>query len=372
MAKRDYYEVLGVSKSASPDEIKKAFRRLAIQYHPDKEGGNEEKFKEVNEAYEVLKDPDKRKRYDQFGHAGVGSSAASDGFQGFGGFGQGQEMHFDFGDLGLGDILNSFFGGGFGNAGGPRSGGRQARGRDVETTVDLTFEQAVFGTEVEVRLTLEDTCEHCKGTTVEPGYEMKTCDTCGGSGQVVNVTKTIFGNIQQATVCPTCKGTGRVPEKVCSVCKGKGTQARAQTIKLKIPAGIDDGATIRLREHGEAVANGPKGDLYVNVRVKPHKRFTREGDLILSDQHIGMVEAALGTEIEVETVDGPVKMKVPAGTQSGTDFKLSGHGVPHLRGSSRGAHIVTIVVDTPTKLSKDQQALLEEFGKHSKRSRFSF
>src|SRR5581483_679522 len=158
-----------------------------------------------------------------------------------------------------------------------------------------------------------------------------------------------------------------VPEKVCTVCKGKGTQARAQTIKLKIPAGIDDGATIRLREHGEAVANGPKGDLYVNVRVKPHKRFTREGDLILSEQHVGMVEAALGTEIEVETVDGPVKMKIPAGTQSGTDFKLSGHGVPHLRGSSRGAHIVTIIVDTPTKLSKQQRSLLEEFEKGGKR-----
>lgn len=367
MAKRDYYEVLGVGKSASADEIKKAYRRMAVQYHPDKEGGDETKFKEINEAYEVLKDPSKRQRYDQFGHAGVGSSAASDGNP-FGGFGQGQEVHFDFGDLGLGDILGSFFGGNFN--GGGRQRRRQARGRDVETSLELTFEQAVFGTETDLNLNLEDTCEHCKGSTVEPGYSLKTCDTCRGSGQVVTATRTIFGNIQQASVCPTCSGSGKIPEKVCSVCRGKGTQRKSQTITLKIPAGIDDGATIRLREHGEAVANGPKGDLYVNIRVKPHKKFTREGDLILSQEHIGMVEAALGTEINVETVDGPVKMKVPPGTQSGTDFKLSSHGVPHIKSDVRGAHIVTVIVDTPAKLSKRQQELLQEFQTESGKKRF--
>ena len=360
MAKRDYYEVLGVGKSASADEIKKAFRRLAVQYHPDKDGGNEEKFKEVNEAYEVLKDESKRKRYDQFGHAGVGGAAGGSPFEGFSGFGgAGQEVHFDFGDLGLGDIFNSFFGGGDG-FGGQQQSRRQARGRDVETQVDITFEQAVFGTEVDLDLNLEDTCEHCKGTTVEPGYELKTCDQCNGSGQVVNVTRTIFGNIQQASTCPKCKGTGKVPEKACTVCHGKGTRLKKQKIGLKIPAGIDDGATIRLREHGEAIANGLKGDLYVNIRVKPHKKFTREGDLILSEETINMVDAALGTEMEVDTVDGPVKMKVPAGTQSGTDFKLSGHGVPHLKHETRGAHIVTINVETPTKLTKRQRELLEE------------
>ncbi len=359
MAKRDYYEVLGIAKSASADEIKKAFRKAATQHHPDKEGGNEEKFKEVNEAYEVLSNPDKRKRYDQFGHAGVGSSAASDGGNPFAGFGgQGQNINFDFGDLGLGDIFSSFFGGGFN---GQQRGSQQVRGRDVETAVDLSFEQAVFGTQVDLNLKLEDTCEHCKGTTVEPGHEMKTCDTCKGSGQVVSVTRTVFGNIQQASICPTCKGTGKVPEKVCTVCRGKGTQAKHQEIKLKVPAGIDDGAIIRLREHGEAVANGPKGDLFVNIRVKPHKQFTREGELILSEDHVGMVEAALGTEIDVDTVDGPVRMKVPAGTQSGTDFKLSGHGVPHMRGHGRGAHIVTLTVDTPTKLSRSQQDILKQF-----------
>jgi molecular chaperone DnaJ len=208
---------------------------------------------------------------------------------------------------------------------------------------------------------------HCKGTTVEPGYELKTCDKCDGSGQVVNVTRTIFVNIQQATVCPKCSGRGKVPEKVCSVCHGKGTQRKAQDVTLKIPAGIDDGATIRLREHGEAVANGPKGDLYVNVRVKPHKKFTREGDIILSQEAISMVEAALGTEIKVDTVDGPVKMKVPAGTQSRTDFKLSGHGVPHLKSDSRGPHIVTVNVEIPTKLTKRQQELLKEFQQGEKK-----
>jgi len=363
--KRDYYEVLGVGKSASADELKKAYRRRAVEHHPDR-GGSEEGFKEVSEAYEVLKDSSKRQRYDQFGHAGVGSSAASGGdpFAGFGG--QGQEFHFDFGDLGLGDILGSFFGG----ETGARSR-RQTHGRDVQTDIEITFEQAVFGTEVELNLSMEDTCPHCKGTTVEPGHELKDCDECDGSGQVKRVTRTIFGNIQQASTCPKCSGRGKIPEKACSLCGGRGTQRKNQEVKLKIPAGIDDGATIRLREHGEAVANGPKGDLYVNIRVKPHKKFTREGDLILSSEHVDMVDAALGTEIEVDTVDGPVRMKVPASTQSGADFKLSGHGVHHMKGSSRGAHIVTIVVDTPTKLSKEQSKLLEQIKESDNRkSRF--
>ncbi|MBI2592347.1 molecular chaperone DnaJ [Candidatus Saccharibacteria bacterium] len=370
MAKKDYYEVLGVGKNASADEIKKAFRRLAVEHHPDR-GGAEESFKEINEAYEVLKDSEKRKRYDQFGHAGVGSSAASEGAP-FGGFGgPGQEFHFDFGDLGLGDIFGSFFGGT--TTTGSR---RQKRGNDVETNIDISFEQAVFGTEVDLRLKLEDNCEHCRGTTVEPGYELKLCDQCKGAGQITNVMRTVFGNIQQAVTCPQCKGKGKTPEKICSVCHGKGTQRKPQAIKLRVPAGIDDGATIRLREHGEATTDGPKGDLYVNIRVRPHKKFTREGDLILSSEHIGMVDAALGTQIDVETVDGPVRMKVPAGTNSGSDFKLSGHGVPHLKDSGpfdsaqgkRGAHIVTILVDTPTKLSASQKELLEDLknneGKH--------
>ena len=361
MTKRDYYEILGITKTASADEIKKAYRRLAVQYHPDKEGGSEEKFKEINEAYEVLKDSSKRQRYDQFGHAGVGNGGAAGSPFG-GGFG-GQNVNFDFGDLGLGDIFENFFGGG---GRGQQARGPQ-RGRDVEVRVEISFEAAVFGTEEDLSINLEDTCEHCKGKTVEPGYELKTCQTCNGSGQVVNVMRTIFGNIQQATICPTCKGSGKIPEKTCSVCHGKGTQRKEQRIRLKIPAGIDDGAVIRLREHGEAIANGPKGDLYVNIRVKAHKKFTREGDLILSEEHINMIDATLGTEIDVETVDGQVRMKIPPGTQSGTDFKLSSHGVPHLQKTTRGAHIVTITVDIPTKLTKQQKELLEEFRKNDKK-----
>ena len=359
MSKRDYYEVLGVSKNASADEIKKAFRRLAVKYHPDKEGGSEEKFKEINEAYEVLKDSQKRQRYDQFGHAGVGgASGASGGYPGgnpFEGFG-GQNVNFDFGG-GFGDIFDQFFGGASSSSS-RRSGPK--KGRDVEVRLQLTFQEAIFGFEHELSLELEDTCEHCKGTTVEPGYSMETCPTCHGSGQQTRVMNTMFGAIQQTVPCETCHGTGKVPEKVCSVCHGTGTQRRKQTITVKIPAGIDDGATIRLSGHGEAIGGGRKGDLYIHVRVKADKHFTREGDIILSQQHISMVEAALGTEIEVLTVDGPVRMKIPAGTQSGTDFKLSGHGVPHLRNEARrGAHIVTIIVDTPTKLNRKQKQILE-------------
>lgn len=360
MTKQDYYEVLGVGKNASADEIKKAYRRAAVEHHPDR-GGDEAKFKEVSEAYEVLKDDAKRKRYDQFGHAGVGGASSGGGnpFAGFGG--QGQEYHFDFGDLGLGDIFGSFFGGG-----NNRGGAGQRFGRDVETSVEVSFEDAVFGTDVQLRISLEDICEHCKGATTEPGYSVQTCPECKGSGQTTRVVRTIFGNIQQATTCPRCGGKGKIPEKMCSVCHGKGTKRKTQNIMLKVPAGIDDGATIRLREHGEAVAGGAKGDLYVNVKVKPHKKFTREGNLILSNERIGMIDAALGTEIEVETVDGPVRMKVPIGTQNGADFKLSGHGVPNIRsGGSRGAHIVTVQVDTPTKLSPKQKELLEQFKKEN-------
>jgi molecular chaperone DnaJ len=365
VAKRDYYEVLGVSKSASADEIKKAFRRLAVMHHPDKEGGDETKFKEINEAYEVLKDSDKRQRYDQFGHAGVGGNGGGGGAYDFNGGGfnfNGQSMNFDFGDLG--DMFGSFFGG--------SSNQRQQerRGRDVETAVELSFEEAVFGVEKDIHLNLDAECEHCSGNGAEPGYEVVTCPTCKGSGQVVSVTQTIIGNIQQARTCSDCNGTGKKPEKNCSVCAGKGVKRKEQTVELKIPAGIDDGATIRLRGYGEAARGGSKGDLYVFVRVKSHKKFTREGDIILSRESIDMVTAALGGEAEVETVDGKVTMKIPAGTQSGTDFKISNKGVKHPKGTGRGPHIVTINVMTPTKLSKSQKELLEAFKKDSGKRHF--
>lgn len=362
MAKRDYYEVLGVSKNASDDEIKKAYRRLAVKYHPDKEGGEEAKFKELSEAYEVLKDSQKRQRYDQFGHAGVGGNASSAGGNpfsgGFGGFSN-QDIHFDFGDSGFGDIFGQFFGGNNSRQG-PK------RGRDVEATLQLSFEEAIFGVEEKIKIEMNDECSHCHGTTLEPGYEMKTCPTCKGAGQVNRIMNTIFGPIQQSATCETCEGRGKVPEKVCSVCRGKGVERKEKTINLKIPSGIDDGATIRLRGYGEAIGNGSKGDLYVHIRVRAHKRFTREGDIILSEQHIDMVEASLGTEVDIETVDGKIRMKVPAGTQSGTDFKLSGHGVPHPNGDRRGPHIVSIIVDIPTKLSRKQREILENFDKLGK------
>lgn len=359
MTQRDYYEILGVGKTASDDEIKKAFRKLAVQYHPDKEGGDEVKFKEASEAYEVLKDKQKRQRYDQFGHAGVGgaSSGGAGGGNPFGGgfdfnnFGgaNGQNINFDFGD-----IFGQFFGGAAQQQHGP------TRGRDIETSLTLTFEEAIFGKEIKLKLAMDDECSHCKGTTVEPGYSMHTCDTCKGAGYTVRSMNSMFGPIQQQVQCPTCHGKGKVPEKVCSHCKGSGVERKDKELTVKVPAGIDDGATIRLRDQGEAIASGARGDLYVHIRVRPHKKFTREGDLILSEEHITMVDAALGAELDVETVDGVVTMKVPAGTQSGTDFKLSGHGVPHLNRDSRGAHIVSIIVDTPTKLSKRQKELLEQ------------
>ncbi|MEO6109688.1 MAG: molecular chaperone DnaJ [Candidatus Saccharimonadales bacterium] len=367
MSKRDYYEVLGIGKSASADEIKKAFRQAAVKHHPDKEGGDEAKFKEINEAYDVLKDSQKRQRYDQFGHAGVGG-ASSGGYGGGGGGGgnpfQGQNVNFDFGE-GLGDIFSQFFGGG------NQQRGRAAqRGRDIEVNMQLSFEEAVFGVEQTIELEMDDECSHCHGTTVEPGHDMKTCPTCHGSGQQNRVMNTMFGPIQQTVTCETCHGRGKVPEKICTVCHGKGTERRKQSVKLKVPAGIDDGATIRLSGRGEAIGGGERGDLYVNIRVKAHKRFTREGDIILSEDHIPMVDAALGTEIDVETVDGTVRMKIPAGTQSGTDFKLSGHGVTHMNSEKRGPHIVNIIVDIPTKLSKQQKETLETFQSGKKRGVF--
>ncbi len=364
MSKRDYYEVLGITKGASADEIKKAFRKLAVKHHPDKEGGDETKFKEASEAYEVLKDQQKRQRYDQFGHAGVGGSgggATGNPFEGFGSQGA-QGFNFDFGDGGLGDIFGSFFGGG--------QQSETRRGRDVETQITLSFEEAIFGHEEKLSVSLQDICEHCNGSRAEPGASIKTCDTCRGSGRQSRIMNTMFGQIQQDVSCATCGGRGKIPEKECTVCHGKGVAKKKQSINIKVPAGIDDGATIRLREHGEAIVDGPKGDLYVHIRVKPHKKFTREGELILSEEHISFSDAALGAEIEVETVDGVVTMKIPAGTQGGTDFKLSNHGVPHLRSEKRGAHIVTIVVDTPTKLNKKQKQLFEDLRPQKSRGIF--
>jgi molecular chaperone DnaJ len=367
--KRDYYEILGVGKSASADEIKKAFRKLAVKHHPDKEGGDEAKFKEAAEAYEVLSNPEKKQRYDQFGHAGVNGGGAPGGGAGFGGFdfgGGAGGFSFDISDLGLDDILGNFFGGAFGGGGGKR----KSRGADLQTLVTLSFEEAIFGVEKKLDVTTDLACEHCKGKKSEPGHRLKKCETCGGKGHTTRTFSTPFGQINQDEICGTCRGEGETPEVPCSVCHGKGKTRQSEEVKVEIPQGVDDGAALRVSGKGAMGEDGSRGDLYVEIRVKPHKKFTREGNLILSSEEVEMVDAALGTEIEVDTVDGKIKMRVPAGTQSGNDFKLSGRGVPYIRGSGRGDHIVTIRVKTPTNLSKKQKDLLEEFKSAKKKGLF--
>jgi molecular chaperone DnaJ len=359
--KRDYYEVLGVSKSATADEIKRAYRKQAMEHHPDKHGGDDAKFKELGEAYDTLKDPQKRAGYDQFGHAGAQGNPFGGG--GGGQAGQGYGGGFDFNGAGFdfSDILNQFMGG----TGGGASRG-PARGRDLEVSVTVEFTEAIFGTEKSVSLTLDDSCEHCHGNGAEPGTKLTTCKTCHGRGQVTRVQQTILGAMQQTSVCPTCSGRGEIPEKACTVCHGSGVMRRMRTIKVKIPAGVDDGATMRLTGSGAAPkGGGTKGDLYVQIRVRSDRRFTRDGRDIHSSVAIPMVAAALGTEVEVETVDGPVTLKIPAGTQSGKVFKLSGRGVPVLGRSSRGDHLVTITAEIPTKLSGKQRELLEQFAAES-------
>ncbi len=358
---KDYYEILGVDKNASDEEIRKAYRKKAVQYHPDKQGGDEEKFKEASEAYETLKDSQKRQQYDQFGHSAYQSAQKTGGagrgpFQGYGG----QQFDVDFGDIDLGDIFGSFFGGGGRSS---RARSRTPRGRDVEARVSLSFKEAVFGTEKTIELNLEDTCEHCDGKMAEPGSDLKTCSTCGGQGQVVQTQNTILGAIQHASVCPDCHGKGKKPEKACSECGGKGTKRSKQNIKVKIPGGVDDGMTLRLRGRGEAVGGGEKGDLFVRVSVKKDKKFERHGRNILSSRSINMVDAALGTEVSVDTVDGKKKIKIPSGTQSGKVFRVSGSGVPYGDGKSRGDHLVKVDVEIPKRLSRKQKKILEELRK---------
>lgn len=359
MAKRDYYEVLGVDKSASADDIKKAYRKLALEHHPDK-GGDSEKFKEANEAYETLKDPAKKQQYDQFGHnpfGGAAGGSAGAGYEGFGGF-NASGMEFDLGDLG--DVFGSFFGG----AGGPRTA-QEVRPRDVETSITLSFEDAVFGTEKKISLELQQACSRCQGLRKEPDSELKACQTCDGRGTVTKTQRTVLGNIQQTATCPTCGGEGVVPETPCSQCNGSGVEKNRREIDVKIPAGVSDGNTIRLRGEGEQTRKGATGDLYVHLHVRGSSKFSRDGFNIRSDLDVAMAEAVLGTEVEVETVDGPIKMKVPAGTQSGQVFKLSGHGVQH--GGRRGDHLVTVEVKIPKKLTPKQKELLEEFAKNTKK-----
>ncbi|MGD8189012.1 molecular chaperone DnaJ [Brevibacillus ginsengisoli] len=347
--KRDYYEVLGLGKDASEDEIKKAYRKLARQYHPDvnKEANAEEKFKEVKEAYDVLSDSQKRAGYDRYGH--------QDPTQGFGGGGAG----FD-GMGGFGDIFDMFFGGGGGRRSNPNA---PRKGSDLQFALQIEFKDAVFGKETEIEIPREANCDSCNGSGAKPGTTPETCKTCNGTGQQEVVANTPFGRMVNRRACQTCEGKGKVIKEKCSHCRGTGRVKIRRKIHLNIPAGVDDGAQLRVAGEGEAGVNGgPAGDLYVVLRVKSHDFFEREGNDIYCEVPINFAQAALGDEIEVPTLDGKVKLKVPAGTQTGTFFRIRGKGVPHLRGSGTGDQHIKVRVVTPTKLTDKQKELLREFG----------
>ena len=353
--KRDYYEVLGLSKGASDDELKKSFRQQAKKYHPDLNPGNkdaEAHFKEVNEAYEVLSDSDKRAKYDQFGHAGVDPNfGAGGGFGGFGGFGG---MDFD-----LGDIFGSIFGGGTSSA---RSRNAPRKGDRVQTEVTITFEEAAFGADKEVPVSRIESCDTCHGSGCKDGTTAERCQSCNGTGTVTTQNRTPFGVMQSTSECPKCEGRGKIIHQPCQKCRGAGLVRRNKTLKVSIPAGIDDGQTISLRGQGSAGLNGGEpGDLYVTVNVSRHAQFAREGNAVLYDLPLSIVQAALGADVEVPTLDGKVKYAIPEGTQTGTVFRLKGKGITNLRGGGRGDQYVTVKIAIPTGLTGEQKELLRKF-----------
>ncbi|WP_010097062.1 molecular chaperone DnaJ [Ornithinibacillus scapharcae] len=348
MSKRDYYEVLGVEKSASKEEIKKSYRKLARQYHPDvnKEPDAAEKFKEVKEAYETLSNDQKRAQYDQFGHAGM------NGGQGFGGFSGAQ----DFG--GFGDIFDMFFGGG----GRRRDPNAPQQGADLQYTMVLDFEEAIFGKETDIVIPKEEECQTCHGSGAKPGTKPTTCSHCNGSGQLNTEQNTPFGRVVNRRACHHCSGTGKIIAEKCTTCTGKGTVKKNKKIHINIPAGIDEGQQIRVAGKGEPGKNGgPAGDLYVVIQVRKHDFFMREGDNIFCELPLTFTQAALGDEVEVPTVHGKVKLKIPAGTQTGKTFRLKGKGAPNVRGYGQGDQHIKVRVVTPTKLSERQKDLLREF-----------
>ena len=354
--KRDYYEVLGVDKGASEDELKKAYRKLARKYHPDLNKDNPEaadKFKEVNEAYEVLSDKDKRAKYDQFGFAGVDPSYGG-GAAGAGGFGG-----FDMGDLG--DLFGSFFGGGFG---GGRSQRRNApqRGESIQQNLILSFEEAAFGCEKEISFNCIDTCDDCGGTGAAKGTTAETCPNCRGTGSVMQTQRTPLGVFQTQTSCPNCRGTGKIIKKPCAKCGGVGRLRKKRTFKVKVPAGIDEGQVLRERGMGSAGVNGgPAGDLLISISIRPHPIFTREGQDVYVDIPVSFVQAALGDTLQVPTIDGRVEYKMPEGTQTGTVFRMRGKGIQNLNGRGRGDQYVRVNVEVPKNLSDKQKKLLREF-----------
>ena len=351
---RDLYEVLGLQKGASDDEIKKAYRKLAKKYHPDLNPGDKEaekKMKEVNGAYEVLSDAEKKARYDQYGFAGIDPNYA--GGAGGGGFG-------GFQDFDLGDIFGSMFGGGFGGQQTRHNGPR--KGENLRITLQLTFEEAVFGCEKSVSVTRNESCKDCGGTGAKKGTSPETCPVCRGSGQVQSTQRTPFGVFSSSSPCQNCKGTGKIIKEPCPSCKGEGRVRKTRTIRVKIPAGIDDGQTISLRGEGNGgTQGGPAGDLYVTVYVKEHKMFKRDGQDIILEMPISFAQAALGATLTVPTVDGKVQYDLPEGTQTGTVFRLRGSGVPSINGRGRGDQYVKVNVEIPRNLNHEQKELLRKF-----------
>jgi len=345
MTQRDYYEVLGVSRNASNEELKSAFRTLARKFHPDinKEPDSEEKFKEINEAFAVLSDADKRRAYDQFGHAGVNGAGGVP----------------DWGSMDFADIFGEFFG--FATGGSRQRQNAPRRGADLSYTAVLTFEEAIFGIEKEIEITRDEVCNTCHGKGAEPGSNPAKCSNCGGRGEVRQVRQTFLGSMVQVATCPTCNGRGEIITTPCHTCKGRGLERKTVKKTIPIPGGVDGGTQIRLAGEGQPGINGgPTGNLYVDIQVKQHQFFRRKGTDILLDLNVNIAQAVLGAEIEVPTVDGPTKLNIPAGTQPGKVFTMRGKGSPFLRSSGRGDQKIIVNVEVPTKLTADQRKLMEE------------
>ena len=346
-AKKDFYEILGVGRNATPDELKSAFRKLAREYHPDvnKAPDAEEKFKEINEAYAVLSDSEKRQVYDRYG---------AEGLNGMGGMP-------DFNTIDFSDILGDLFGFGFGGGSSRRSRNAPRRGADLSMTLNLTFEEAVFGIEKEVQFSRDELCSTCHGSGAEPGTSPSRCSTCNGAGEVRSVRQTFLGSMVQVTTCPACNGTGQVIASPCKTCRGRGVEHRSVKKTVSVPGGVDNGTQIRLAGEGQPGSNGgPNGNLYIELRVKEHKFFKRRKDDIVLDLNINMAQAVLGAEVEIPTVDGQTKLSIPAGTQPGKIFTIKSKGVPHLRGTGRGDQLMVVNVEIPTRLTSEQRKLMEE------------
>lgn len=358
---KDYYETLGINKSATKDEIKKAFHKMAHKYHPDKNKGDDSKFKEVNEAYQTLSDDKKRAQYDQFGanYQNMGGGGYGGGFGGQGGFGgfdfsgfqNGGNVEFDMGDLG--DIFGDFFGGGM-----SRRGGQQARGRDISTEIDITFEESIFGVKRNILITKQSKCGVCSGTGGKPGTKMDTCKTCNGQGKVREVKRSILGTFESVRACEHCHGKGKIPNEKCTECKGAGVHKKDEEISLNVPAGINNGETLRMTGMGEAIAHGQTGDLYIKIRVRPHHTFTRDGNNLMMDLPIKLSDAILGFKYKLKTLDGEMEVTIPEGVHHGELLRVRGKGMP--QNGKHGDIILRIQIKMPTKLSKKAKDLVEK------------